>query len=117
MLPESVVLGTAAELPGHNMMKEFRLGDRTVCVANVDGVIVALDKECMGESPFVAHGSSPCRNIAASPGWRWTRRGSDGNDSPQIAIYPVRVENNQLVIQLQMAEHAGPEESSGRDSR
>jgi nitrite reductase/ring-hydroxylating ferredoxin subunit len=114
MLPEPLVLGTEAEMPGHNMMKEFRLGDKTVYVANVEGVIFAMDKDCVGEEgPFVPEGQEPCKSITSSAGWRWTP--NDGTEnSAGIAVYPVKVENNQVVIQIHMAEPAVPEEDSGR---
>ena len=109
MLPELVVLGTEAEMPGHNKMKEFQLGDKTVCVANIEGVILAMDKDCVGDGgPFVPEGKEACRSISSSAGWRWTPRA--GAESPAgIAVYPVKVENNQVVIQLHMAEPAVPE--------
>jgi hypothetical protein len=113
MLPESVVLGTEAEMPGHNKMKEFRLGDKTVCVANVEGVIFAIDKDHIGEEgPFVPENKEACTRISSSAGWRWIPSAGARN-LPGIAVYPVKVENNQVVIQLHMAESAVFEEDSG----
>jgi nitrite reductase/ring-hydroxylating ferredoxin subunit len=112
-----VVLGTEAEMPGYNTMKEFRLGDKTVCVANVEGVILALDKDCLGDDgPFVSEGKEECKSISSSARWRWTPRAGAEN-SAGIAVYPVKVENNQVVIQLHMAESAVPEEDSDRVDR
>ena len=112
MLPEPVVLGTEADLPGYNKMKEFQIADRTVCVANVEGVILAMEKNWLnGDGPFVPDSKDSCSSISTSTGWRWTPR-AGGEHSAGIAVYPVKVENNQVMIQLHMAEPAVAEEIS-----
>ena len=114
MLPKPMVLGTEAEMPGHNKMKEFRLGEKTVCVANIEGVIFAMDKEHFrDDGPFVPEDQEACKNVSSSAGWRWSLSAGAEN-SAGIAVYPVKVENNQVVIQLHMAEAAVSEEDSGR---
>ena len=112
MLSEPVVLGTEAEMPGYNKMKEFRLGDKTVFVANVDGVILAIEKNWLnGDGPFGSDSKDGSSSISTSTGWRWTPR-AGGEHSAGIAVYPVKVENNQVVIQLHMAEPVVTEENS-----
>jgi len=107
MVPEIVVLGNKADMPGHNKMKEFTFGNRTVCVANVEGVILAVDKDCLrGDGPLVLDGNGDGKNISPSPEWRLTpRTGAAGHGAAaRIAVYPVKIENNKLVIQFQMAD-------------
>src|SRR5512137_3001690 len=105
MLPELVVLGTEAEMPGHNHVKEFTVGGRTVCIANVEGVFLAVDKDCLrGDGPLVLNANEDCRSIWPSPDWRcspWTTTGHGA--AARIAVYPVKIENNKVVIQLEMA--------------
>jgi hypothetical protein len=110
MLPKPMVLGTEAEMPGYNRMKEFRLGEKTICVANIEGVIFAMDKDHLrDDGPFVLEGQQACKIVSSSAGWRWSPITSAEN-SAGIAVYPVKVENNQVVIQLHMAEAAVSEE-------
>jgi hypothetical protein len=110
MLPKPMVLGTEAEMPGYNRMKEFRLGEKTICVANIEGVIFAMDKDHLrDDGPFVLEGQQACKSVSSSAGWRWSPITSAEN-SAGIAVYPVKVENNQVVIQLHMAEAAVSEE-------
>jgi hypothetical protein len=117
MLPKPMVLGTEADMPGHNKMKEFQLGEKTVWVANVEGVIFAMDKDHLrGDGPFVLEGKEACKNVSSSAEWRWSPSASAEN-SAGIAVYPVKVENNQVVIQLHVAEPAVSEEDSGRGAR
>lgn len=104
MAPETVVLGHETEMPGHNKVKEFTFGDRTVCVANVEGVILAVDKDCLcDDGPLVRNGNEDDGSIAPSPGWRLHPRAGHGSAAP-IAVYPVKIENNKVVIQFQMAD-------------
>jgi hypothetical protein len=110
MLPKPMVLGTEAEMPGYNRMKEFRLEEKTICVANIEGVIFAMDKDRLrDDGPFVLEGQQACKIVSSSAGWRWSPITSAEN-SAGIAVYPVKVENNQVVIQLHMAEAAVSEE-------
>jgi hypothetical protein len=112
MFPEPMVLGTEAEMPGYNRMKEFRLGDKIVCVANVDGVILAIEKNWLnGDGPFGSDSKDGSSSISTSTGWRWAPR-AGGEHSAGIAVYPVKVENNQVLIQLHMAEWAVTEKIS-----
>jgi nitrite reductase/ring-hydroxylating ferredoxin subunit len=107
MVPEIVVLGNEAEMPEHNKVKEFTFGGRTVCVANVEGVILAVDKDCLrGDGPLVLTGNDDGGNVCPSPDWRWTpRTGEAGHgSSAPITVYPVKIENNKVVIQFQMAD-------------
>ena len=107
MLPELIVLGTEAEMPGHNEVKEFTFGDRTVCVANMEGVFLAVDKDCLrGDGPLVLQGNKDGRSACLSPDWRWIpRSATDPGSAARIAVYPVKIENNKAVIQFQMADH------------
>jgi nitrite reductase (NADH) small subunit len=116
MLPEIVVLGTEAEMPEDNEVKEFVLGDKTVCVANVKGVILAVDKNCLSANgPLVLNSEESGRCINPASDWRWPLdRGAEGGSAAGIAVYPVKIENNMVVIQFQMADqevfadHNGP---------
>ena len=40
-------LTTQSELPGNDEAKEFPCGDKTICVANVNGTITAMDNVCL----------------------------------------------------------------------
>ena len=42
-----VKLTTQSELPGDGEAKEFELGDKVICVANVNGAISAMDNLCL----------------------------------------------------------------------
>jgi nitrite reductase/ring-hydroxylating ferredoxin subunit len=116
MVPETVVLGNETEMPGHNKVKEFTFGDRMVCVANMEGVILAVDKDCLCDNgPLVLNGNEDGRSIAPSPGWRLRPRAGHGS-AAQIAVYPVKIENNKVVIQFQMADQEASAIHSGSGS-
>jgi Rieske Fe-S protein len=42
-----VKLTTESELPGDGEAKEFELGDKVICVANVNGAMCAMDNICL----------------------------------------------------------------------
>lgn len=100
---QQLVLGNEADLPKHNKVKEFTCGDKTLCIANMEGVILAVDKDSLhGGGPFILNGNEQSADLALSPNWRWSPRTSSGAPEP-IAVYPVKIENNKVVVQLQMA--------------
>ncbi len=45
-MSELVKICVKGQLPRRGEAKEFNAGARTLCIANVDGVIRALDNEC-----------------------------------------------------------------------
>ncbi|HEV7552521.1 MAG TPA: hypothetical protein VGP65_12605 [Candidatus Angelobacter sp.] len=103
---QQLVLGNEADLPKHNKVKEFTCGDKTLCIANMEGVILAVDKDSLhGGGPFILNGNEQSADLSLSPNWRWTPPTSSaaGHSSEPIAVYPVKIENNKLVVQLQMA--------------
>jgi nitrite reductase/ring-hydroxylating ferredoxin subunit len=46
-MPQFVKLASTSELPPAGEVKEFVLGEKMICVANVDGNITALDNVCL----------------------------------------------------------------------
>jgi len=46
-MPTSIKLTTQDELPGSNEAKEFRCGEKDICIANVDGTYSAMDNVCL----------------------------------------------------------------------
>ena len=115
---QQLVLGNEADLPGHNKVKEFTCGNKTLCVANLEGVILAVDKDSLhGSGAFILEGDEQDTDLALSSDWRWTpgTGSAEGNSSEPIAVYPVKIENNKVLVQLQMAadqealtDHYGP---------
>ena len=46
-MPNFTKLTTQSELPAADTAKEFPCGDKTICVANVNGVYCAMDNVCL----------------------------------------------------------------------
>src|SRR5260370_39009117 len=65
-------LASQSDLPAPNEAKEFPCGDKTICVANVNGEISAMDNVCL-------HGGGPLGQGVISGGkvgcpwhgWEW----------------------------------------------
>ena len=76
-MPQFIKIATRADLPEPGEAKEFTVGEKIICVANVDGTLSAMDNVCV-------HRGGPL-------GQAWSRtakssaRGTDGNTIPKPA--------------------------------
>lgn len=105
MPQQLVVLGNKADLPAHNQVKEFKCGDKTVCVANLEGEMLAVDKEQIRyQGPFLLGENENERGTYTATDWRWDPRSGAGDSAAQLAVYPLKIENGRILIQLQMAD-------------
>ncbi|MGH9580435.1 MAG: Rieske (2Fe-2S) protein, partial [Terriglobales bacterium] len=46
-MAEFVKIGTKSDLPGNDEAREFPCGERTICIANVEGNLAAMDNVCL----------------------------------------------------------------------
>ncbi len=94
-------LAPASDLPGRNEAKEFRCGDKTVCVANVDGEISAMDNVCLHRGGPLGQGMiSGGKVVCPWHGWAWDPKTGEAGPGAKIAVYPVRIEGGDLLIEL-----------------
>jgi nitrite reductase (NADH) small subunit len=96
-------LASAADLPPMNEAKEFPCGNKTICIANVDGVYSAMDNTCLHRGGPLGQGMiEGGKVICPWHGWAWdVKTGTtDFDSSLRVQIYPMKIENEDLLVDL-----------------
>jgi nitrite reductase (NADH) small subunit len=102
-MSDFVKLTTASELPGENEAKEFALGDKVICVANVNGTISAMDNVCLHRGGPLGQGMiEDGKLVCPWHGWQWDPATGEAvhNPAAKVAVYPLKMENGELLIKL-----------------
>jgi nitrite reductase (NADH) small subunit len=90
------------ELPKLGEAKEFSVGPRTLCVANVDGVIRALDNECPHHGGPLAEGMIEDGKVVC-PWHAWAfdpATGATDASQERVAVYPVTVDGDGVFVKI-----------------
>ena len=99
----SVKLATESELPAADEAQEFPCGDRTICVANVNGTYSAMDNICLHRGGPLGQGMiEGGKVICPWHGWAWdVKTGTAEQDSSmKVAVYPLKIENDDVLIEI-----------------
>ncbi|MGA3087645.1 MAG: Rieske (2Fe-2S) protein [Terriglobales bacterium] len=91
-----------SELPATNEVREFRCGDKTICIANMNGDIRAMENTCLHRGGPLGQGViAKGRVICPWHGWGWDpKTGQAGAWGAKIAVYPVKIEGGDVLIEL-----------------
>ena len=97
-----VKIAAQSELPGVNEVKEIPRGDMTICVANVNGEICAMENTCLHRGGPLGQGVIENGKIICPwHGWAWDpKTGQAGPPDAKIAVYPVKIENGDVLIDI-----------------
>jgi nitrite reductase (NADH) small subunit len=93
---------STSELPRPGEAKEFTAGSRTLCIANVDGVIRALDNECPHRGGPLAEGMIEHGKLIC-PWHAWSfdpATGATDASQERVAIYPVTVDAKEVFVSV-----------------
>jgi nitrite reductase (NADH) small subunit len=96
-------LTTESELPPVNEAREFSIGDKTVCVANVDGTITAMDNICLHRGGPLGQGViDRGKVICPWHGWEWNASSGEAAHNPavKVPVYALKIENGDVLIKL-----------------
>jgi nitrite reductase (NADH) small subunit len=97
-----IKLALESELPAPNEAKEFPCGDKTICVANVNGEISAMDNVCLHRGGPLGQGTISGGGKVVCPwhGWEWNPKTGEA-DAPgaKLAVYPVKIEGGDVLIE------------------
>jgi nitrite reductase (NADH) small subunit len=99
----SVKVTTQAELPGSGEAKEFRCGDKEVCVANVDGTYSAVDNVCLHRGGPLGQGIiENGKVICPWHGWAWDPKTgqAENNAGAKLVVHPLKIENGDVLIEI-----------------
>ena len=102
-MSELIKLASASELPPAGEVKEFALGERMICVANVDGNITALDNVCLHVGGPLGQGViEGGKLICPWHGWEYDPLTGQAGTNPglRVAVYCIKVENGDVMIEI-----------------
>jgi nitrite reductase (NADH) small subunit len=97
-----IKLASQSDLPPNNEAREFSCGDKTICVANVNGEICAMDNICLHRGgPLGAGVVEGGKVICPWHGWEWDpKTGQAGPPDAKIAVYRVKIEGGDVLIDM-----------------
>ena len=98
-----IKLTTQSELPAEGEAKEFELADKTVCVANVNGVISAMDNVCLHMGGPLGQGYIEGNKVVCPwHGWEYDPKTGEVEHDPKskIAVYPIKIENGDVMVEV-----------------
>jgi nitrite reductase (NADH) small subunit len=99
-----VKLTSQSELPAPGEAKEFELGERTICVANVNGTITAMDNVCLHMGGPLGQGYIEGEKIVCPwHGWEYDPKTGQLSDDPKskLDVYPIKTENGDVLIEVE----------------
>jgi nitrite reductase (NADH) small subunit len=96
-----VKLATQSDLPAPNEAKEFPCGDKTICVANVNGEISAMDNVCLHRGGPLGQGViEGGKVICPWHGWEYDPKTGEAGLGAKVTVYPVKIEGGDVLIEL-----------------
>jgi nitrite reductase (NADH) small subunit len=98
-----VRLTSESDLPHPGQAKEFPIGEKIICVANVNGTISAMDNVCLHRGGPLGQGMIEGDKVVCPwHGWQWDPKTGEAAHSPnaKIAVYSLRIENGDVMVEL-----------------
>lgn len=96
-------LTTASELPAPGEAREFEIAGKTICVANVNGAVCAIDNVCLHEGGPLGQGYVDGNKIVCPwHGWEYEAATGALADDPEskVEAYPIKVENGDVLVDV-----------------
>ncbi len=102
-MSDYIKLTTKSELPPINEAREFTIGDKMVCIANVNGQITAMDNVCLHRGGPIGQGViDGGKVICPWHGWGWDPATGEAahNRNAKVPVYPIKIEGDDVLIQF-----------------
>jgi nitrite reductase (NADH) small subunit len=98
-----IKIATQSELPAPGEAKEFEISGTTICVANVNGTITAMENHCihmggpLGQG-YVENGKVVC----PWHGWEYDPHTGhlEGDPKTKLDVYPIKVESGDVLVDV-----------------
>ncbi|HYA24411.1 MAG TPA: Rieske (2Fe-2S) protein [Terriglobales bacterium] len=98
-----VKLTSESELPPPGQAKEFPLGDKVICVANVNGIISAMENVCLHRGGPLGQGMiEEDKVVCPWHGWQWDPKTGEAAHNPnaKVAVYLIKIENSDVMVEV-----------------
>lgn len=96
-------IAAKSDLPEPGEAKEFTVGEKVVCIANVNGTISAMDNVCLHRGGPLGQGVIMDNKVVCPwHGWEWNpQTGQAGHSAAfRVAVYPIKVEGEDVLIEI-----------------
>jgi len=100
---EFIKIGADSALPPETEAREFDCGEKTICVANVDGRITAMDNVCLHRGGPLGQGViDEGKLVCPWHGWAFDPATGEAihNRTAKVSLYPIKIENGDVLIEL-----------------
>jgi nitrite reductase (NADH) small subunit len=98
-----IKLTTQADLPTADEAKEFPCGEKTICIANVNGAYSAMDNVCLHRGGPLGQGMIENGKVVCPwHGWAYDPKTGEAahNASAKVAVYPLKIENGDVLVEI-----------------
>jgi nitrite reductase (NADH) small subunit len=98
-----IKIATQSELPGEGEAREFEVAGKTICVANVNGACTAIDNVCLHMGGPLGQGSVENGKVVCPwHGWEYDAQTGalEGDPKTKIDVYPLKVENGDVLVDV-----------------
>ena len=96
-------IGSKSDLPPPNEAREFTVGERVICVANVEGECSAMDNICPHRGGQLGQGTVLDGKVVCPwHAWAWdAKTGASAHGAPErVAVFPLRIEGDDVFVEL-----------------
>lgn len=103
-MAQFIKLAALAEMPADGEAKEFSVGNRVLCVANVNGILSAMDNACLHVGGPLGQGVVEKGKVVCPwHGWQYSVETGALAHSPGlcVAVYPLRVEQEEVWVGIE----------------
>jgi nitrite reductase (NADH) small subunit len=97
-------IAAQSDLPAADTAKEFPCGDKTICIANVNGTYSAIDNVCLHQGGPLGQGMIENGKIVCPwHGWQYDPKTGQAAQNPnaRVAVYPVKIENGDVMVEAE----------------
>jgi len=98
-----VKIAAKSELPSSGEAREFACGDKMICVANIDGTLMAMDNVCLHRGGPLGQGVvDGGKVICPWHGWEYDAKTGEASHNPaaKVAVYPIKVEDDNVMVEI-----------------
>lgn len=103
-MPETLKIASKNDIPAENEAKEITIGDRVICLANVNGALTAMDNVCIHRGGPLGQGVVEGGKIVCPwHGWQYDPKSGAASHNPaaKVKVYPVRIEGDDVLIEVE----------------
>lgn len=96
-------IAAKSDLPAEGEAKEFTVGEKIICVANVEGEYSAMDNVCLHRGGPLGQGVvADGKVVCPWHGWQYDPKSGEAahNSDAKVAVYPLKVEGEEVFVEL-----------------